>query len=312
MDREEIMDKNFLDPLSVKTSRSEFLWVSKPHPKYPTISITENHCDLNCAHCDGQYLKGMMTVNEPEKLLSVCKDLESEGAKGVLLSGGYNERGYVPFKPFIDSIRRVKKETDLFVSIHPGLMPEGLIKELGNVGVDEANFDLIGSNDTIDLVLGIDKSIKDYQTVLKTLDKEISNVVPHICIGLHKGDLRGERRALEIVSEINPSVLVFLILNPTTGTEFESLDPPTPHEVGELIAEARLKFPQLPLSLGCMRPRGVNRTDFEAQAIKAGVDRIELPTSETLELAREFGLKTRTLEACCGVPEEELVGGRFG
>ncbi|MCS7131855.1 MAG: radical SAM protein, partial [Hadesarchaea archaeon] len=106
----------------------------------------------------------------------------------------------MPFEPFVDAIERVKRETKLFVSIHPGLMPRWLAHELGAAGVDMADFNFIGDDETIMLVLGIDRRVKDYRRTLKILISEIPYVAPHICVGLHAGKMRGERRALKMIS----------------------------------------------------------------------------------------------------------------
>ncbi|MEM2907616.1 MAG: hypothetical protein QXP65_00210 [Candidatus Hadarchaeales archaeon] len=248
----------------------------------------------------------MLPCTTPEELRSTCLALASDGARGVLLSGGYNSEGYVPFEPFLDAIAWVKRETKLFVSIHPGLMPTWLTHELGKVGVDMANFDLIGDDETIRLVLGIDRKVKDYRRTLKALINEIPYVAPHICVGLHAGKLKGERKALEMISDLDIATLVFLILVPTRGTKFEDVSSPSPEALAELIGEARSKFPHIPLALGCMRPRNDQRVELELAALQSGIDRIEMPSKRTIETAREQGRLVRRLEACCAIPTELL------
>ncbi|MBC7219861.1 MAG: radical SAM protein, partial [Hadesarchaea archaeon] len=60
--------------------------------------------------------------------------MSSKGAVGVLLSGGFNAEGYVPFEPFLDTIEKIKEQTGLFISAHTGLVPEWLAKEIGSAG----------------------------------------------------------------------------------------------------------------------------------------------------------------------------------
>jgi len=290
--------------LSTKLERSHDFFACYPHPNFPTISITGESCKLCCKHCGRRYLKGMTSCLTPQSLLSYCFKLHSEGVKGVLLSGGYNEEGYVPFEPFLDVIEEIKKKTGIFISAHTGLVPEELARRMGRVGIDLADFDLIGDNSTIELVLGIEKTVEDYQHSMKWLDKYLPYVVPHICVGLHAGELRGEFRALEIASAISPPLLVLLVLTPTLGTEFGGLVAPSPEEFKKVAVEARLRLPESQLSLGCMRPRGSLRLEMELAALHSGIDRIELPSEETIEAARTMGLKIRSLPACCSVPEE--------
>jgi len=296
------MSEELEKAFSVKLNRDRTFFACYPHPRFPTISITGKECALNCGHCGRRYLEHMRLCPTPDVLFTTCSRLASKGARGVLISGGYNREGYVPFEGFIDAIGQVKRETGLFINIHTGLMPAWLSRELGRAGVDMASVDLIGSDETIELVLGIEKTTRDYGRVLKELKRVVPHVVPHICIGLHEGKIGGEARALEIAAKIQPAALVFLVLVPTAGTPFEKISPPSPSEVGELITDARSKFPEATLALGCMRPRGDKRAEFELQAIRAGVDRIEIPSEQTIEAARKLGLDVRRLEACCAVP----------
>lgn len=289
---------------SIKLQRDPTFWACYPHPRFPTISITGEGCAMDCKHCGRHYLQQMISCTTPKVLRETCAKLSSDGARGVLLSGGYNSEGYVPFEPFLDAIEQVKRETGLFLNVHTGLAPSSLARGLGRAGVDMASVDLIGADETIEQVLGIQRTTKDYKQTLKLLVKSIPRVVPHICIGLHGGEVRGESRALEIAADINIAAIVFLALIPTKGTVFESVQTPAPPVVGKLIAEARLKFPDVPLALGCMRPKSRGRVETELQALRFGVNRIEVPSAEAIRAAERMGLGVKKLNACCAVPAE--------
>ncbi len=289
---------------SMKLEHNPTFFSCYPHPKFPTISITGDECALNCKHCGRRYLQHMISCQTPDVLHKTCLELAMNGAHGALLSGGYNGEGYVPFEPFLGAIERVKRETGLFLNVHTGLAPPSLVRELGRGGVDMASVDLIGADETIKHVLGIQRTTKDYERTLKALEKSIPRIVPHICIGLHGGEVKGEFRALEMAAATDIAALVFLVLAPTKGTAFEGVEAPVPPVVGELIAEARLKFPEIPLILGCMRPRSGERVETELQALRSGVDRIEVPSVETIRAAERMGLEVKRLDACCAVPAE--------
>lgn len=289
--------------LSVKLKHRRELLACYPHPAFPTISITGSDCALNCKHCGRRYLKGMISCPTPASLYERCLDLSSKGAVGVLLSGGFNAEGYVPFEPFLDTIEKIKEQTGLFISAHTGLVPEWLAKEIGSAGVDLADFDLIGDDSTIKSVLGIEKTVDDYRSSLGFLVQHIPYVVPHICVGLHFGRLLGEFRALELASEIEPHLLVLLVLSPTSRTDFEKLAPPPINAFKKVAIKARLMFPNIDIALGCMRPRFQGRHELEFIALQSGVDRIELPSERTLEEARKMGMIVKKLYACCSVPD---------
>jgi len=287
---------------AAKVGRDPDLYCCYPHPDFPTISITGDSCALQCKHCSRHYLRRMAPCTTPEDLVKRCSDLASRGVRGLLLSGGYNSEGYVPFEPFLDAIARVKRDTGLFISAHTGIVPDRLAGELGRAGVDLADFDLIGDDETIRLVLGMDRTVEDYRRALMALDKSLPYVVPHICVGLHAGKLRGEIRALDIASEVKPQVLVLLALMPTAGTAFADAESPSPADLGRVAAEARLRFPDSQIALGCMRPRGRRRAEMELAALRSGVDRIEMPLERTIDEAVKLGLSVKRLNACCSVP----------
>lgn len=286
------------DPLSVKREFSDVLWEVYPHPKYPTISITGESCSLNCDFCEGKYLRSMMSVQDPEELYDVCLELNSDGCRGVLLSGGFNEMGYVPFEGFVEAISRVKAETDLYLSIHPGLLPTELSTALADSGVDAVFFDLIADDELIKERMDLDRTSEDYKSSLNSLIEDFSSVSPHVLLGLSR-DLDPERRILDVYSGYDFSSIVFLVLVPLR----QSVETPSPEDVGVYLEEARLAFPDIPVSLGCMRPKRKGRIETEKNAVLAGVDRIVQPTEEAKEEARREGLSVRRLDACCGIPE---------
>ena len=288
--------------LAAKLGRDPNLYCCYPQPHFPTLSITGDHCAQQCKHCSRHYLRSMTPCVTPDDLVKRCSELASGGVRGLLLSGGYNSEGYVPFVPFLDAIVKVKRDTGLFISAHTGLVPNGLARELGRVGVDLADFDLIGDDETIRLVIGTDWVVADYRRALLALDKSLPHVVPHVCVGLHAGKLRGEIRALDMAAEVAPQVLVLLALIPTPGTAFAGVEPPSPADLAKIVAEARLKLPDSHIALGCMRPRGQRRAQMELAALRSGVDRMVMPMKGTIDEARNLGLAIRRLNACCSVP----------
>ncbi len=286
----------------MKAKDSGVIFACYPHPAFPTISITAGGCALSCKHCNRQYLKQMIPCPFPDLLYKTCLKFAEKGIKGVLLSGGYNKEGYVPYEDFIGAIESIKKETGIFISAHTGLIPDGLAKELGRAGVGLADFDLIGDDETIKSIIGIDKKASDYLKTMKSLKKSLPDVTPHICIGLQGGKLKGEFRAVEMAAEIDPSLLVFLTLIPTRGTPLERHSPPSVQDVEKVISFAKKKIPRAEFALGCMRSRDDGRGELERVAINAGVRRVVMPTRETIEWAEKSGFQVKKIDACCAAP----------
>ena len=58
-------------------------------------------------------------------------------------------------------------------------------------------------------------------------------------------------------------------------------------------------MPNVPVVLGCMRPKGEHRKQTDILAIKAGVDAIAFPVEEAIELAQSMGLEMTFSSVCC-------------
>jgi uncharacterized radical SAM superfamily protein len=277
-------------------------YASYPQPAFPAISLTGQNCELNCKHCMGRYLRSMLPCTRPEELLRLGLRLASRGAKGLLVSGGFNSEGHVPLAPFLGALRELKRETGLFLNVHTGLLPKPLIEGLAVAEVDMVSLDLVGSEETLRFVYGLRKGVEDYLETFRAMRSRGLYVVPHLCIGLHGGRLVGERKALELAAGLEVDAFVFLVLVPTPGTPFAGVSPPTLREISQLFGEARGILPGVRLILGCMRPRGRLGEEIESLALRAGFQRVALPSARTVALAGSMGLEVRRLEACCAVP----------
>ena len=268
--------------------------------EYPAFSVTGNRCAQGCAHCAGNLLRGMPDVSTPDLLLSTCRRLAAEGAQGVLLSGGCDGQGRVPWADFADAIAEVKEETGLFVSVHCGMLDSATARALKKAGVDQALIDVIGSAETYTCVYHLPNGPELLERSLEALCEAELPVVPHIVTGLHFGRLLGENRALKLLARHPPSLLVVVACMPLPGTEMADVKPPTPQAVCGVIIRARELMPETEISLGCARPRK-SAPAMEALALLAGVNRMALPSDETLALAGELGLEAQFGKTCCSV-----------
>jgi uncharacterized radical SAM superfamily protein len=124
-------------------------------------------------------------------------------------------------------------------------------------------------------------------------------VVPHITIGLHGGQLGHERPAMDLIARCGLDTLVMLVLIPTPGTRYADRSPPEVEQVARLLAEARQRFPDVPLHLGCMRPRRVYRARLDPLAVRAGVNLLVSPSREAKTAAQALGLRVVQTRECC-------------
>lgn len=268
---------------------------------YPAISLTGNSCQLLCEHCKGLLLKPMIKAVDPETLLSKCLNLANSGRIGVLLSGGSDHKGKLPWERFVSTISKIKAQTNLFISVHSGFVDYDQAIALKDAGVDQALIDVMGDDETARDIYHLE-GLKTVTGSLEHLVKAGIEVVPHVVSGLMYGKIHGEYNALRIIKDYKPAAVVIVVLTPLKGTPMSNSLPPSPIEVARLVANARLIMPFVPVSLGCERPRNNNGQIMEEMSIYAGATRMAIWSDKTVETAINLGLKPLFQKTCCSVP----------
>jgi uncharacterized radical SAM superfamily protein len=266
---------------------------------YPAVSITGKECALQCDHCQGKTLEPMIAAQTADALVEICMGLAERRNLGVLISGGCDREGRLPWMAFIDALSEIKRETSLFVSIHCGLLDIETAASLKAAGVDQALLDVIGDDETYRTVYHVDFGIERIISTLESLETVGLPVVPHIVCGLHGGEIRGERKAVEIISGFDVKQIVIVSLMRVPGTPSFGASALNAEAVAEIIAEMRLMRPGAEINLGCARERGNAR--MELLAIDAGVNRMALPSDEAIVRARDYGLEILYQRTCCSV-----------
>lgn len=266
---------------------------------FPSISITGSSCSLKCKHCNGKVLDTMVPALTPEQLFDVCAKLKNNGAVGCLISGGCLPDGSVPIDEFVDAIAKIKKKLGLTVVTHTGVIDYSTAKKLKEAGVDAALIDIIGSDETIREVYRLDVSVEDYDRSLRAFHKSGIPFVPHVLVGLHYGELKGELEALKMISRYSPSAVITIAFMPIRGTPMEKVIPPEPEDIARILVSARLLMPKTPIVLGCMRPKGEHRINTDMLAVRAGVNGIAFPVEEAIRLAESMNLETSFSSLCC-------------
>jgi uncharacterized radical SAM superfamily protein len=270
-----------------------------PGKSFPSISVTGTACALDCKHCSGKYLDGMIPVLWPEDLIAVAEALAERGARGFLLSGGVDESGRVPLRRFLPAIREIKRTTDLKINAHVGLTPPGELGALVSSGIDAFSIDVYGSDETIREVLGLRAKAEDYFRMLEGLQRLGASVSPHICVGIDGGRLKGESAAIARLKAIGPSTLILISLIPTKGTEYSRVEPPGKEMMLSVVREARSTLPSTRIILGCMRSKA--ERSWEYDLIVEGLDGIVLPAPRTVEKLRAAGYSVRKRPECCAM-----------
>ena len=275
---------------------------------FPTISVTGTGCALKCGHCGGKVLETMHPALTPDELFELCLKLKRGGAGGCLISGGCLPDGSVPLDGFVDAIGKVKRELGLTVFVHTGIVSLENAVALKKAGVDAALIDVIGSAETIKKTLNLNVTPQDYADSLLALENAGLDFVPHVIVGLNEGRLDGEFEALKMVSAVKPSAIVIIAFMPIRGTAMEKTAPAKAEDIARVASTARLMFPETPLILGCMRPKGAVRGETDVLALKAGVDAVAFPSEEAVKYAKGRGWKTSFSSFCCAQMYADAAG----
>ncbi|MGQ9513646.1 MAG: radical SAM protein [Thermoproteota archaeon] len=249
---------------------------------YPTktseVSVTGKECALMCSHCKGTFLR----------------DIERKDAKSCLVTGGCNRMGEVPLAENIDTLQKLSRRFKLIV--HTGLIREETVKMISPF-VLAVSFNLICDEETIHEVYHLDRKVEDFEESYIVLCKHV-RVFPHITIGLYKGKISGEKKAIEFLESIGAEAVVFNILVPAPSTDYAKLEPPSLRDVTSILEEAKERLDSS-IFLGCMRPGGEYRRRIDMAAIQLGIDRIVMPSRDVVTFAEKNRFIIGRREECC-------------
>lgn len=270
-------------------------------PQFVAISVTGRECSLNCKHCEGKLLQAMYQVTKPVDLEVLLGTLQRQGVKGILLSGGASLSGSVPVIDYLPVIRNVKTKTSLKVAVHTGLIGAREATALKDSGVDRALIDIVGDAQTIRRILNLKAEVADFEGSLQNLIRAGVAVSPHVVVGLHGGEIKGEFRALDILAKANVDTVVLVVFIPLPGTALASAKSPTPDQIGEVLFYARNVLPKARLLVGCARPEGRVKQEIDRIALAVGVAGIAYPADNIIAVAKHMGYSPRISYDCCGL-----------
>jgi uncharacterized radical SAM superfamily protein len=252
-----------------------------------------------CDYCQGHYLEGMVAVDSAGGLLTLAHELEAQGARGFLLSGGCDPRGKVPLQGFLGVVARLKEETSLAINIHTGIIdsPEEA-RALVTCGADCLSVDIVQDPDVMTRKMHLERGPEDYARTLELLFAEgARNVAPHVCIGL-SSSIEGEMSSLRLISRYPVGSVILLSFLPARGTPTSSMRSPDRERVIE-VAKAAVEMVKAPVTLGCMRPRG--DWGLETELIRAGVRSVTMPAPRTVRWAESNEYEIEWREECCAL-----------
>ncbi len=259
-----------------------------PRRKFVEVSITGSFCPLNCPMCGGRWLKGMNPTLTPAELINFAVRAKDRGAKGILISGGLDLKGRLPFTRFLSAIREIKG-MGYFISVHTGLVDEEDAFHLKEAGVDMADFEMYLDDSIIRKLKGLDVGKEKYLESMDFLLEQGIYVAPHVILGVPGDELEWLTDLKSLIKEKGLDRVIALIFIPTPGTQFWGYPLPNVEDVVRAISEMA---GWAKVSLGCMRPPRIKRSlDKKLLGI---VDRIANP---------HRSLRLKIVDACCSVPD---------
>lgn len=290
----------FSTPTFKEYESSELQGCSKN--SFPAFSVTAGACALMCDHCQAKILEPMIPATNPDMLDQKVRDLVLlQDLQGFLISGGSNRRNEINYERYYPVIENLKRDyPHLKIAIHSALLDERRAKLMESAGVDTAMMDVIGAQQTIRDVYHLDRSVDDFEATLAALTSTTMEVVPHIVIGLHYGQIVGEENALDIVARHNVHALVLVVVMPFYARSGTFATPST-EDVGRVFLEARERLPDRQVLLGCARPPGMHKRITDAYAIMAGLDGIAFPADGAVAVANKIGRAFHQEHACCSI-----------
>ncbi len=269
---------------------------------FPAFSITAGGCALNCDHCQKKILEPMIPATRPEHLDRQVRDMVLlQNLQGFLLSGGSNKKNEIKYERYLPVVEGLKRDfPHLQVAIHTALLDEAAAKRMESAGVDSAMMDVIGAQETIREVYKLDRPVADFEATLAALTSTSLKVTPHIVIGLHYGEIRGEANALDIVSRYDCHALVLVVIMPFYAKP-GTFKTPSTSDVGRIFLEARQRIPDRQVLLGCARPPGMHKRITDAYAVMAGLDGIAFPADGAVAVSEAIGRPFHQEHACCAI-----------
>ena len=269
--------------------------------RYPAVSITGTACSQGCDHCRGLLLQTMLPATDAEALHALGLRLAAQGQEGLLLSGGSDPWGRLPWAKVLPAIERLAAETDLILTAHVGRIDPATARALKRAGVRQALVDVVGSEGTAQRILHLPDGLAAQGETLAACAQAGLEVAPHIILGLDHGSMHGVERALELVAGLAPRRVVFVVLMPLKGTPLAQDAPPSPQEVARFLVKARHRLPSIRHHLGCARPRGRYRAELDALAVRAGINALAIPSDGALDQARALGVEVSYWDTCCSL-----------
>ncbi len=236
-------------------------------------NIKSGNCSEDCKFCaQSAHYKTDSPVYPQigvEEIMTQAKAAEAMGAtEFCMVSSGWGATNDEEFQVVLEAVRRISKETKLFVDCSLGFMTGEQMHQLREAGLYRNNHNLEAS-----------KSYFDKICTTHTHEERTNHVQMvrhygiHPCSGgiLGMGESPKDRIDLAFeLRELGAHCVPINILNPRRGTPLGNVTPIKPLEIIKTIAIFRLILPKSTIKIA--GGREVNLRDLQAMAMLAGAN----------------------------------------
>ncbi len=257
-----------------------------PH-KTLSVSLSGLSCEQNCAHCNGHYLRGMTDLKKLSQI-----DLDKYNS--LLISGGSDSDGAVSIAEHEDFLCKLPEHLEF--NVHPGFQPAERLLFLKKRKTT-VSFDLPVSDWVIQRVFRLKHKVEDYRNLLNNYLNHFQTI-PHITIGLDPAGRAHEMQSFDFLSHQAIEKAVIIVFRPTPGTDLQKQPAPMVNKAIEVVAYA-LRILKCPVGIGCMRPAGIYRREFDILAWLHGCESFVQPDHCLLEILEEFHIDISKKHDCC-------------
>lgn len=268
-------------------------------PRFVAVSLNGSSCALHCDHCCTRMLKALYQVTSPDQFTVTAERLAEKGCRGMLLTGGCNADGTIPLIPYVQAAREAKARFGFEYAVHTKLVTERFAEAATAVGADLLMTDIVGDDESLQNVYHLKGCTVD--NVRSSLDRAQARgltLAPHIMIGIARGQIVGEYKALEMLVGRPMATLALVVLTPLRATPMEGVNVDL-EGVKQVLSKAREMFPATRLTLGCAKLGGKAQRELEEHALALNFDAIAYPSDGMVDLARSKGFDVRLSENCC-------------
>ncbi len=222
---------------------------------------------------------------------------------GILISGGFDSRGRLPLdERILPEIKEVKDKygREIKILMHLGFTDKEMAKSLYECGIDGTLVNVFSDRHSIEEIYNLKNCSPDmFYENIRLLKEAGLSVSPHLIIGLGESSLSGEYRSVKEIAGSGADTCVFVIAKKLSKQDRFEHPKVRPSEVIALFEYAKSIMPQIPITLGCARPHGLEFEKMEIELLRLGIDVIAFPSERTLDYAKDNNYRFHFEEQCC-------------